>query len=188
MKRRSFLTSALQSAAALLPAAAIEQFAMAQAPDATTAPEQGHIVAANQDRFGETHSLGFSTILFKVAARDTNGGLFVIEHVNLMNGGPRLHLHLYQDEWFYVMEGEVLFQIADTRKLLRAGESVLGPRNVPHTFTPVGKTPAHMIIAFTPAGKMEQFFRDTAIPNGPKIDAALFRKYDMELVGPALTV
>src|ERR1700678_2095296 len=110
MKRRSFLTSALQSAAALLPAAAIEQFAMAQAPDATTAPEQGHIVAANQDRFGETHSLGFSTILFKVAARDTNGGLFVIEHVNLMNGGPRLHLHLYQDEWFYVMEGEVLFQ------------------------------------------------------------------------------
>ncbi len=187
MKRRSFFTSALQSAAALLPAAAIEKLAMAQ-PSAVPASEQGHIVAANQDRFGEPHSLGFSTILFKVATRETGGGLFVIEHVNLMNGGPRLHLHLYQDEWFYVMEGEVLFQIGDTRKLLRAGESVLGPRNVPHAFAPVGKTPGHMLIAFTPAGKMEQFFLDTANPNPPKTDAAFFRKYDMELLGPALTV
>jgi hypothetical protein len=43
-----------------------------------------------------------------------------------------------------------------------------------------------MLIAFTPAGKMEQFFRDTAIPDPPKEDAAFFRRYDMELAGPPL--
>jgi hypothetical protein len=43
-----------------------------------------------------------------------------------------------------------------------------------------------MLIGFTPAGKMEQFFRDTAIPNPPVEDAAFFRRYDMQLVGPPI--
>jgi len=49
-----------------------------------------------------------------------------------------------------------------------------------------GEKPAHMIIAFTPAGMMEAFFRETAVPNGPPMDAAMFAKYDMEYVGPPL--
>ena len=43
-----------------------------------------------------------------------------------------------------------------------------------------------MVIAFTPAGKMEGFFREAAVPNGPPMDAPLFAKYDMEYVGPPL--
>jgi hypothetical protein len=42
-----------------------------------------------------------------------------------------------------------------------------------------------MLIAFTPAGKMEEFFRATAIPQPPVQDAAFFRRYEMELVGPS---
>jgi quercetin dioxygenase-like cupin family protein len=147
-----------------------------------------HPVAAGQDRLGETHSLGFSTILFKVLPRETNNGLFMIEHKNLGHGGPPVHFHLHQDEWFYVMEGEVLFQLGDTRKTLRAGESVLGPRGIPHGFAGTGEKPAHMLIAFTPAGMMEAFFREVAIPNGPKMDAAVFARYDMQYVGPPLAV
>lgn len=180
MKRRSFL----KSAAALLPAAGLKDFALAQAAAAPASPEL-HLVGVGQDRFGESHSLGFSTILFKVATNDTGGGLFVIEHVNLVKGGPPLHLHLYQDEWFYVMEGEVLFQVGDTRKRLRAGESILGPRNIPHTFCAVGERPGRMLIAFTPARKMEEFFRATAVPGGPPLDAETFSKYEMKLVGPS---
>ena len=44
---------------------------------------------------------------------ETNGGLFIIEHINLVKGGPPLHLHVHQEEWFYVIEGEVLIQIGD---------------------------------------------------------------------------
>jgi quercetin dioxygenase-like cupin family protein len=178
MKRRSFL----KSAAALLPAAGLKDFAVAQA--APVSPEL-HLVGAAQDRFGEAHSRGFSTILFKVATKDTGGDLFMIEHVNLTKGGPPLHLHLYQDEWFYVMEGEVLFQVGDTRKRLRAGESILGPRNIPHAFCGTGERPGRMLIAFTPARKIEEFFRATAIPSMPALDAEMFSKYEMKLVGPS---
>ena len=177
MHRRSFL----KTAAAAFPVAGLQAFAASE----PASSNQPHLVAAGEDRFGEFHSLGFSRILFKVATRDTNGGLFIIEHVNLVKGGPRLHLHTNQDEYFYVMEGEVLFQIGDKQMKLHAGDSIVGPRGIPHTFSAVGGKPGHMLIAFTPAGKMEQFFRDTAVPNPPVQDAAFFRKYEMELIGPS---
>lgn len=46
-----------------------------------------------------------------------------------------------------------------------------------------------MLIAFTPAGKMEEFLRITAVPHPPVQDDAFFRRYEMELVGlaPGLT-
>ncbi|HXR39244.1 MAG TPA: cupin domain-containing protein [Terracidiphilus sp.] len=183
MKRRSFL----KATAALLPAAGLRDFALAQA-GAAPASREIHFVGSGQDRFGESHSRGYSSILFKIAASETNGGMFIIEHTNLIKGGPPLHLHLYQEEWFYVMEGEVLFQIGDNRKRLRSGESVLAPRNIPHTFSSVGEKPGHMLIAFNPAGKMEEFLRATAVPNPPVQDAAFFRRYEMELIGPPLSV
>jgi quercetin dioxygenase-like cupin family protein len=94
--------------------------------------------------------------------------------------------NLHQDEWFYVMEGEVLFQVGDKRVKLGAGESVLGPRGIPHGFLGVGEKPARMVIAFTPAGMMEAFFREVAVPHGPAMDAAVFARYDMRYVGPPL--
>lgn len=180
MQRRSFL----RTAAALLPASGLQALALGQSAASPTAGP-AHLVGAGQDRLGETHSLGFSTILFKVLPSETNGGLFIIEHQHLVHGGPRLHLHLYQEEWFYVIEGEVLFQVGDAQKRLRAGESILGPRMVPHTFSSVGEKPGRMLIAFSPAGKMEQFFRDAAVPNPPEQDAAFFSRYDMRLIGPS---
>lgn len=185
MKRRSFL----KAAGAILPAASLKRFALEQVSPQVSAisrPGEVHVVGSGRDRFGESHSLGFSSIRFKVATHDSNGSLFVIEHQNLLKGGPPVHYHLHQDEWFYVMEGEVLFQVGNQRKLLHSGESVLGPRMIPHAFCGVGEKPAHMIIAFTPACKMEEFFRAIAIPNGPKMDAEIFRRYDMRYVGPPL--
>lgn len=180
MKRRSFL----KTAATLLPAATLHDLALAQA---ATPPSSDaiHIVGAGQDRFGEPHSRGFSRILFKVPTRETAGGLFIIEHDNLVKGGPPFHLHLYQEEWFYVIEGDVLFQVGEERKRLGPGESVLAPRNIPHAFVAQGPKPGRMLIAFTPAGKMEEFFRATAIPNPPVQDAAFFSRYEMKLIGPS---
>ena len=177
MRRRSFL----KSAAAFLPVAGFDPLSMAGTP----AQGQGHVIAAGQDTQGEAHSLGFSTILFKVLPRETSNGLFVIEHMNLTKGGPPLHQHPFQEEYFYVMSGEVRFALGDRRLTLKAGDSVLGPRGIPHTFAAVEGKPSHMLIAFTPAGKMEEYFRATAIPNPPKQDAAFWRRFDVELLGPS---
>ena len=103
-------------------------FTAAQAHSQTPPSTALHVVGAGEDRFGVPHSLGLGSILFKVPASETAGGLFVMEEILPGPGGPPLHLHPKQEEWFYVMEGEVAFQVGDQRLHLHAGESVLGPR------------------------------------------------------------
>jgi quercetin dioxygenase-like cupin family protein len=183
MKRRSFL----KNAAVALPVAGFGGLSPSQLASAQQA-DGAHLVNAGEDRLGETHSLGFSTILFKVLPRETSDNLFIIEHKNLVHGGPPVHLHHSQEEWYYVIQGRILFQVGDERKLLGPGDSLLGPRGIPHAFVGQGDSPARMIIAFSPAGKMEAFFREAAVPNGPKMDAALFARFDMQYVGPPLAV
>jgi quercetin dioxygenase-like cupin family protein len=183
MQRRTFLASGLKSAAAILPDAALADLASAQTVDSTS--EEVHIVGVGSDRLGEHRSRGFSTVLFKALPSETNAGLFVIEHQNLVRGGPPLHYHLNQEEYFYVLEGEVTFQVGEIRKTLVAGESVVGPRGVPHAFSGSDSKPGRMLIAFAPAGKMEPFLRVSMAPNPPAWTAEFFRRHDMVLVGPS---
>ncbi len=68
---------------------------------------------------------------------------------------------------------------------LHAGDSVLAPRRVPHTFSSVGPAPARMIVAFSPAGKMEQYFRDAETARQHAGDADFMARYEMERVGPS---
>jgi quercetin dioxygenase-like cupin family protein len=181
MKRRNFL----KTAASALPLALAEPFASALESQTIPTP-QAHLVRASEDRFGEVHSPGYTEILFKTSTAETPS-VFAIEHTKIMPGwGPPLHLHLAQDEWFYVLDGQVLAQVGDQRVTLHPGDSVLGPRNIPHAFVAIGPTPAHMLITFSPAGQMEQFFRETAAL-GPQQGAPVYSRYGMKLVGPPLS-
>ena len=145
-------------------------------------------VAADQDRFGEQRSLGISTIAFKVASSDS-GGVFILENTFHARGGPARHLHIDQDEWFYAAEGEFLFEVGSERIALKPGDSLLAPRGVPHVWAYVGETRGRIVIAFTPAGKMEAFFREVTKANAmPPQDPALWRAHGMELLGPPLLV
>ncbi len=166
-----------------MPAAGLQEILAreVEAQSAALAPSSGvHVVCAGKDLFGQPHILGFSSsLLFKVAGTDTNGGLFIVEHEHLQPGGPPLHLHFNQEEWFYVLEGEVVFQVGEQRVDLRAGESVLAPRRIPHTFSSVGATPARMLIAFCPAGKMEQFFQSVGANPKLNADPEFFQKCEM---------
>ena len=62
---------------------------------------------------------------------------------------------------------------------LHAGESILGRAACRTPFPPLARSRRTSPITFTPAGKMEQFFRDVAVPIGPTMDAALFARYDV---------
>ena len=85
-------------------------------------------------------------------------------HVSIMenivsagSAGPPLHKHDF-DEGFYMLEGELIFQIGDQRFTRRAGEFAFAPRNVVHTFANHSDQPARALIAVTPAG-FERYFR-----------------------------
>jgi quercetin dioxygenase-like cupin family protein len=51
--------------------------------------------------------------------------------------GPRLHRHPYP-EVFVVESGEARFQLGDDTVVVRGGQIVVGPANVPHGFTNTG--------------------------------------------------
>ena len=183
MHRRNFL----KSAALVVPVTGMHELlagtASAQMHPAAPTPEI-HVVPAGQDRLGTPRTRGFDSLAFKVLTADTGGELFVIEHTHMVPGGPPLHLHLYQDEWFYVMGGEVAFQVGDKRVQLKPGESVLGPRRTPHAFSSVAPQ-SHMLIAFTPAGMMEKFFNDSASDLKLAQTADFMDRYEMKWLGPS---
>jgi mannose-6-phosphate isomerase-like protein (cupin superfamily) len=146
-------------------------------------------VPAGEDRFGEHRGLGVSAICFKATPQDAQDVL-ILENVFHAKGGPARHLHHDQDEWFYVVEGEFLVEIGQERMLLRPGDSVLAPRRVPHVWAFTGNTArGSILITFTPAGKMEAFFREVTKANAmPPQDPALWRAHGMELLGPPLAI
>ncbi len=119
-------------------------------------------VAAGTGRADDVIKLpGGDLVYVKVATQDTGGALFMTEQpIERRGSGPPKHYHENQDEWFYCLAGEYVAEVGDQRFRLRPGDSVLGPRRVPHAFVYDGTGPGRILIGFTPAGRMEQFFRD----------------------------
>jgi len=179
MERRSFLSMAMGA----LPILSSRQSGTLATTDRIP------VVGAGQDRFGENRGLGITSLAFKVSTRDSGGSLFAIEQTNKEKGGPARHLHYEQDEWFYAIEGTFVVEVGGQRTLLKPGDSLLAPRKVPHAWAYTGGTPGRLLITFTPAGKMEAFFREVTKANAmPPQDPALWRAHGMELVGPPLSV
>lgn len=65
--------------------------------------------------------------------------------------GPPLHTHDF-DEAFYMLEGELVFQVEDTLATRRAGEVSFAPRNVAHTLANQSGAPARYVLVCMPAG------------------------------------
>jgi len=181
MQRRNFLlTSALATPTVV--AAKLPEFT-----DERT--DKGFVVKANESRFNEKSMVGGkSPNNIKISTKDTNGQLSVFEYIGNEKGGPPLHIHLNQDEIFFIVEGEYLFQVGEVKYELKSGDTIFLPRKVPHTFAQKSEK-GKMFFMFQPSGKMEDFFRSlgklTAEPS-PQEGAQLFAKHDMQVVGPPL--
>lgn len=176
MKRRDFVKIGMLSTPSIM----LGQMPRGQA--------DSRVVPADTDRSNQTHTLGFSKMLFKVSSADTNGELFIMEHENLVRGGPYRHVHPAQDEWLYAMAGEFRMEIGDQKLTLKSGDSVLMPRKVPHVWAQTAVTPGKLLIAFTPAGKMEEFFRDFGKTGKLPTDADVVKSYGLERLGPPLSI
>lgn len=183
MKRRELL-----KAAGIVPlVTAFPQVFGAVARESTEVAGDPKVLKVGEDVHGTPVHRGYSTMAYKVTSDQTEGRFFLFEHLNLVKGGPPLHLHPALEEWFHVEEGQVLVQVGRKKVVLVAGDSVLVPRKTPHAFAGIGK-PARMLIGFSPAGKMENFFRDAATAPLQQQGAEFHAKYDIQLLGPPLVV
>jgi quercetin 2,3-dioxygenase len=146
-------------------------------------------VPDHADRYAKDRSMGITSLRYKVVQEDTGGRLLIIEQRMLDKGGPPRHAHLSQEEWFYSLRGEFILEIGLERYRLNAGDSVIAPRKVPHVWAYVGEGPGQILIAFTPAGKMQHFFDEAEKLNRmPGQDPAFWEEHDMEWLGPPLSV
>jgi quercetin dioxygenase-like cupin family protein len=95
----------------------------------------------------------------------SGGRVSVVETAPAPGAGPPLHRHEF-DEAFYVIEGELVFQLGDERRTVRAGELAFAPGGVPHTFANLSDAPARQLIICTPAGFERMFARLAAERRG----------------------
>lgn len=177
MQRRSFLLAGVVG----IPALAIGQKTGLKKQRL----KKGFVVKANESRFNEKTLIGGNSPNdIKVSAKDTNGDLTAFTYTGQAKGGPPLHVHPFQDEIFFILEGNFLFQVGEEQHQLTKGDTIFLPRNVPHTFAQLTDQ-GHVFFLFQPSGKMEDFFR-AAGDSKTNPDPKLFDHHDIHIVGPPL--
>jgi len=131
----------------------------------------------------------------KSSGETTGGRVAVTENWAPRGHGSPLHVHHNEDEWFYVLSGQLTFWVDGQVITAPAGSFVYGPRDVPHTFT-VSSDEARFLLVIEPAG-FESFLRPLSQPaqsstlppaslEPPALEAmmAAAADYGLEILGP----
>jgi len=186
MNRRDFLKLPLAAAALASIAQGTESLAGSQGRIT-----RGFRVGASQDRNDGSMSIMGGRFDLKVSGQDTGGDLCIYDTVRSTKGGPPLHRHYFQDEWFYIIRGEFLAKVGDEMLRLSPGDSAFAPRKIPHTFAMTSDGEGQMLVLFQPAGSMEAFFRKMSrfgkeLSAGQQLQKSVWEEHGMELLGPPL--
>jgi mannose-6-phosphate isomerase-like protein (cupin superfamily) len=115
---------------------------------------------------GEGRSFRFGPSHLQVKVGPDAALSFGIFHSSFPTGAgmPFLHLHHSYDETFYVIEGEVEFQLGARRVLASTGGTVVVPRGVAHCFRNVGASDASWIVATAPAAAITMIEELATVP------------------------
>jgi mannose-6-phosphate isomerase-like protein (cupin superfamily) len=141
---------------------------------------------------------GLATI--KATGEQTDGRYSLVEI--LVPEFPKeeglLHVHHFEDEGFYILEGEMTFYVGEQTIKARPGSFLFGPKDVPHAFT-VDSGPARLLFILSPAGmegairEMGESARSLSIPPQPEEPPdeaemgrlmAIAARYGGEMLGP----
>ncbi len=144
------------------------------------------VVAAGDDRTGSPYRLPGHELTVKVTAGDTQGRYFTAVLRAMPLSGPPLHMHTQEDEYFYVLEGEFVFQVGEQRMTAGPGTSVYAPRALPHTWQNCTDEPAVALLTIAPAGLEDLFAEIAARPLSHAELEQRMRERGLVLLGPPL--
>jgi quercetin dioxygenase-like cupin family protein len=129
--------------------------------------------------------------LVKLEGGDTGNAVAVVHLTVPRLSGPPLHRHSREDEWFYVLDGEITVEVDGQCYIASAGSSAFAPRGTAHAFQNFREEAAHLLVMVTPAG-VDKFFEEVtelnkglSQPDIPRVQQ-LMESYGMELLGPPL--
>ncbi len=125
---------------------------------------QNNIVTAGNGKF--LNVLGDEQTL-KFTGKETGGLFTIIENFNEPGVGIPMHLHENEDEIFHVIEGEMEFVTLGKTSVLKKGDMIFLPRQIPHSFRVVGSQKAKAVVTVMPSGIEKMFYALSALPPGP---------------------
>ena len=88
-------------------------------------------------------------------AESTGGALTVLDQVMPARSGPPPHVHDRLHEYFYILDGEIAFQLGTETTTAGAGSLVSVPAGTVHGFAVVSET-SRVLNLYTPGGFTEQ--------------------------------
>ena len=121
---------------------------------------------------GRTIAVVGDVYRFLATGEETNGKYALWEAIVPPGGGPPPHVHSREEEGFYILEGEITFQVGDKRVIATAGMFANMPVGTPHSFKNESGKPARMLIAVAAAG-LEQMFFEVGVALAEGATAAL---------------
>jgi mannose-6-phosphate isomerase-like protein (cupin superfamily) len=125
-----------------------------------SAAQQQSLIVRPHD--GESVAFGGFGARFMVDAARSGGGFSLVEHpIAPRTLAAPVHTHAREDEYSYVLEGRVGFEIGGEVLIGEAGDLVVKPRGIPHAFWNPGDEPARVLEIISPGG-FEQYFADIA--------------------------
>jgi len=127
---------------------------------------------------GEGEPMSWFAARFQLKASDAQIGL--MELTGSPGVEPPMHAHQNEDEWYYLLAGEVTFHVGAETYCGQPGSLVFLPRSVPHTFTI--ETPTAQMLLLNAPGGFERMFE--LAPNTPEEAAAALARFDVTVVGP----
>ena len=140
------------------------------------------VIAPGEGRFIAVGSAG-TGVTVKVSEAET-GGLCTVWEGRVPPGtvGAGPHYHRGRDEFFYVLEGELVLRIGDEQHTGRAGTFAFIPRETIHGFHNASAESATILVMHHPAG-FERFLEEmqqlAARGAGKDERAALAARFDM---------
>ena len=91
------------------------------------------------------------------------GGTYCLLEVGLAPGmGVPRHTHTREDESYFVLAGELEVIVGSKTFVLKPGDSLVAPRDIPHQLRNSGDVENHYLLIFWPSG-FEGFLEATAV-------------------------
>jgi len=112
-----------------------------------------------------------------VSGEMTGGLSAMMVQISPPGGGPPPHVHLNEDETFYVLEGEFEFLKNGEWVKCAVGESCFAARGSMHTFRNSGKTDGKILVFATPAG-LDRYLEEISVLTMPQDVAKLIEISD----------
>ncbi len=131
---------------------------------------------------GASFDFGGLGVHWKIDGKDAGGRFSVVHHPMAPHAlAAPLHRHHREDEYSFVLEGELGALLGEDVVTAGPGTWVFKPRNQWHTFWNAGSTPCRIIEVISPAG-FEEFFREVAAHWGDLAKfAEINRKYELDM-------